>query len=160
VRPLKWNKDKNIRDSGHWLASKIELIELKDEILKNNQKANIKRGGIFNVELGRGNIGAEKNKLRPCLIISRNILNNGQTVVIIPLSTKFDYKLISLKKVPRYKNHFILFADEYSFSRDDLCLKCEDIRVIDKVRIKDHLGNIKKFHLDMVKKRILFTLGF
>ena len=39
MRPLKWNKDKNIRDAGHWLASKIELIELKDEILKNNQKS-------------------------------------------------------------------------------------------------------------------------
>lgn len=33
MRPLKWNKDKNIRDAGHWMASKIELIELKDEIL-------------------------------------------------------------------------------------------------------------------------------
>ena len=43
MRALKWNKDKNIRDAGHWLASKIELIELKDKILKNNQKVNIKK---------------------------------------------------------------------------------------------------------------------
>jgi mRNA interferase MazF len=157
---LGWNKNKNIRDAGHWLARKIELIELKNKHKKQNKKINIKRGGIFNIELGKDNIGGEKNKIRPCLVITRNILNKGDTVVIIPLTTKFDFTYKHNKKIPKYKNHFILFAHNYPFLDNDSCVKCEDIRVIDKIRIKEHLGNVNRYHLDMLENRIKFTFGY
>jgi len=70
------------------------------------------------------------------------------------------YKFKNGGKKPKYKNHFIFFSDDYPFLDKDSCLKCEDIRVIDKVRIKKHLGNINKFHLNMLENRIKFTFGF
>lgn len=77
---MKWNKEKNIRDASCWLAEKIKLIELKDYQKTNKLENTVLRGGIFNVDLGNGNIGGEKNKIRPCVIISdflniHNIVN-------------------------------------------------------------------------------------
>lgn len=59
---MSWTKEKNIRNAGHWLARAIELIELKDYQKRNGTVPTIYRGGVFNVELGEGNLGGEKNK--------------------------------------------------------------------------------------------------
>ena len=63
---ISWNKEDNIRDAGCWLSQKIKLIELKDVQEQKGEKREIKRGGIFYVELGEGNLGYEKNKCRTC----------------------------------------------------------------------------------------------
>ena len=155
-----WNKEVNIRNAGHWLSRQIELIELKHDQHVNGTIITIHRGGVFNVELGEGNIGGEKNKKRPCLVITRDTLNQGDTTVMFPLTTKFSYELKNGIKIPRYKNHYILYKSDYPFLGNDSCVKCEDIRVIDKVRVREHLGNILPTHLSMLEKRILYTLGF
>lgn len=157
---MKWSKEKNIRDASCWLAEKIKLIELKDYQKANKLENKVLRGGIFNVDLGSGNIGSEKNKIRPCVIISRNILNNGDTAVIVPLTTKFPCNLNSGKKIPKYKNHYILNKSKYDFLRDDSCIKFEDIRSIDKVRIKELIGNLEDDDIKLLEKRLTFTMGF
>lgn len=157
---MNWDKNTNIRDAGHWLSKKIELIELKDKQKTLKTNINILRGGIFNVELGEGNIGAEKNKKRPCLVLSHNNLNKGDIVVIIPLSTKFNFDIKNGQKIPKYANHYVFYKAKYDFLTDDSCVKCEDVRSIDKVRIVEHLGNIDPKDLDKIKNRILFTFGF
>lgn len=155
-----WNKNDNIRNAGYWLSRKIELIELKHHNKENNITLNAFRGGIFNVELGTGNIGGEKNKKRPCLVISRNNLNTGDNVVVIPLSTKFKSSTINGVISPKYKNHYLLKKSKYPFLRETSCVKCEDIRNVDKIRLSDHLGNIDSQDLNEIKKRILFALGY
>lgn len=157
---MTWSKNENIRDAAHWISRKIELIELKDKQLNNNINPKIKRGGIFNIELGEDNIGGEKNKKRPCLIISNNTLNNGFTVIVIPITTKFPYNLKNGRKSPKYDNHYILLKSKYKFLDEDSCLKCEDIRTVDKVRIMDHLGNVDLSDLKQLKKRIMYTLEY
>ena len=155
-----WNKDDNIRNASYWMSRKIELIELKDYNKKNAITKDAFRGGIFNVELGIGNIGGEKNKKRPCLVISNNILNTGDTIVIIPLSTKYKKRFEKGVEHPKYKNHYILRKSKYPFLDKNSCVKCEDIRNIDKIRLVDHLGNIDTVDLVEIKKRILFALGY
>jgi len=157
---MRWNKEKNIRDASCWLSEKVKLIEIKDYQKNNNINPQIFRGGIFNIDLGSGNVGGEKNKIRPCLVISRNTLNSGDTIVIVPLTTKFPYKIVRSKKVPRYNNHFIFYKSKYNFLRDDSCIKFEDIRCVDKVRVKELIGNISPDDLKLLKNRITFTLGF
>lgn len=156
-----WNKEENIRDAGHWLARKVELIELKDRNKKKSIAIKIERGGIFNVELGQGNIGGEKNKTRPCLVLSQNNLNTGDTVVIIPLTTKFKTKTSPKGAIiPMYRNHYILKKSKYGFLKDDSCVKCEDIKSVDKIRIQDRLGNVDLKDLKLIKNRLLFTMGY
>lgn len=157
---MAWNKEKNIRDASCWLADKIKLIELKDYQKANNIKHSILRGGVFNVDLGRGNIGCEKNKIRPCIVISRNALNNGDTVIIVPLTTKFPFNVSGGKKVPKYKNHYIVSKSKYNFLKDDSCIKFEDIRSIDKIRVKELIGNIDNDDIKFLEKRLSFTMGF
>ena len=50
---------------------------------------------------------------------------------------------------PQYKNHYLLKNSKYSFLRKTSCVKCEDIRNVDKVRLSDHLGNIDTYDLDV-----------
>lgn len=114
-----WSKEENIRDAGCWLSKKINLIELKHTHIVQNINMNILRGGVFNIELGDGNIGGEKNKRRPCLVLSHNNLNKGDTVVIIPLTTKFKFIVKNGKKTPSYANHFVLYKSKYNFLVED-----------------------------------------
>ncbi len=155
-----WNKNINIRESCHWIARMIELIELKEYHVKNSVKPSIVRGGIYNVELGNGNIGGEKNKLRPCLVISKCSMNHGDTVVIIPLSSKFKVKASNGIIKPYYSHHYILKKENYSFLTQDSCLKVEDIRSIEKVRIRNYLGSVDHQVFGKLKLRLLDVFGF
>lgn len=156
-----WDKNKNIRDSSHWMARKTELIELKENQILTSTRQTIYRGGIFNVELGNGNIGGEKNKIRPCLVISKDSMNRGDTVIVIPLSTKFKIKTTSGGVIiPYYKHHYIIKKSKHPFLIQDSCLKTEDVRSVDKVRIRDLLGNIDVVEFNSIKSRITDAFGF
>ena len=157
---ISWNKEDNIRDAGCWLSQKIKLIELKDVQEQKGEKREIKRGGIFYVELGEGNLGYEKNKCRPCLVISNNSVNEGETVIVIPLSTTIKSITKNGKLIPKYRTDFILEKSKYPFLKEDSCLKLQDIRCIDKLRIKEFLGNIDVKDLDLLKSKLNFTMGF
>ena len=157
---MSWSKHENIRNASHWISRKIELIEKKDYQKQNKINPTIHRGGIFNVELGNGNIGSEKNKTRPCLVLSGNQLNGGDTVLIIPLSSKFKFNIVNGIKIPAYKNHYLLYKSKYSFLNADSCVKFEDIRCVDKVRINNFLGNVELSDLSKMESRLKFTFGF
>lgn len=157
---MAWNMAQNIRNASYWLARKIELIELKEHQKINSINPSILRGGIFNVELGNGNVGGEKNKTRPCMVLSKNGLNNGDTVVIVPLTTKFKCNIKNGRKIPRYPNHYIIYKSNYHFLDDDSCIKFEDIRAIDKVRVGNHLGNIDPADMKLMENRLLNAMGF
>jgi len=75
---MAWSVLENIIQSSKWLARKTELIEQKGVLLQ-NQISNgtsyiiqVYRDGIYDAELGLGNIGGEKNKTRPVIILSPN----------------------------------------------------------------------------------------
>lgn len=157
---MNWNKEQNIRDASCWLANKIELIETKHDHKVKGINPQMLRGGIFNVDLGSGNIGGEKNKIRPCLVLSNNTLNKGDTIIVVPLTTKFKCKMNNNKKIPMYKNHYILLKSKYNFLREDSCIKFEDTRSVDKVRVMNFIGNIDISDLALLKNRLLFTMGF
>lgn len=158
-----WDVNANISDAAKWLKRKVELIGEKDKLLqKKIEKGtpyiiSAKRGGIFDCELGYGNIGGEKNKTRPVLVLSNNILNNGHTVVVVPLSTKFDQ---DLRGLPKYKNHYLLKKRKYPFLDRDSVAKFEDIRSVDVVRLRQLRGNIDVTDMKRMIKNIRFIFGY
>lgn len=160
---MAWDKNTNISDAAKWLKRKIELIESKDLLIRNqNAKGTryiiqVRRGGIFDCELGYGNVGGEKNKTRPVLVLSKNVLNNGHTVVVVPLSTKFD---LAINGLPRYRNHYLLKKAKYSFLDRDSVVKFEDIRSVDVVRLRQLRGNIDETDMKRMKRNLLFTSGY
>ena len=143
---MSWSKEVNIKSAATWLTRKVTLIEEKDRLL-HVQKANIDltgsyveirtiyRGTVYWVEFGEANIGGEKNKTRPAVVLSPNRLNKGHTVVVAPISKQFQKKLNGL---PKFNNHYLLKKSEYPTLERDSVVKFEDIRSVDVVRI----GNI------------------
>lgn len=158
-----WDKNTNISDSAKWLKRKTELVEEKDLLIQRKIARGTpyiiqaKRGGIFDCELGYGNIGGEKNKTRPVLILSKNILNNGHTVVVVPLSTKFDRLPSGL---PKYNNHYLLRKSKYRFLDQDSVVKFEDIRSVDVVRLRQLRGNVDRTDMARMKRNALFMFGY
>ncbi len=161
---MEWNKYDNVSAASKWLKRKIELVEEKEHLLFNQHRnvllshhsepiKQIYRGGIFHAELGYGNIGGEKNKTRPVIVISQNRLNNGNTVVIAPLSTKFKRKKNGL---PLYSNHYLLTKKKYPDLDKDSVVKFEDIRSIDVVRLRDIMCNVDKQDMGRMKRNLLF----
>ena len=160
---MAWTKEDNIADSAKWLKRKTELIETKHTLIQNKLRrgkayiVQAKRGGIFDCELGYGNIGGEKNKTRPVLVISKNMLNNGHTIVIVPLSTKFDRNSAGL---PKYQNHYLLKKSKYPFLAADSAVKFEDIRNVDVSRLGQLRGNIDASDMKHMKKNLNFMMGY
>lgn len=154
---MAWSAHNNIRDAAKWLYRKIELIEEKDRRIRSAKPHNYYRGAIFDAELGMDNIGGERNKTRPVLIISSNRLNKGDVVVVIPLSTKFrnDSNNNAL-----YKNHYVLHQSKYTFLDCDSALKIENIRAIDTIRLRTYRGSLDLTDLLNLKNRILSTFGY
>lgn len=161
---MAWDSNSNIVDAAKWLKRKAELIEEKSVLIARRATrhtpyyAQVYRGGIFDCELGLGNIGGEKNKTRPVLVISRNILNKGHTVMVVPLSTKFDRD--TRTRLPRYSNHYLLKKVDYPFLDTDSVAKFEDMRSVDVVRLRKFRGNVSQRDMSRMKRNLLFTCGY
>lgn len=111
---------------------------------------------FINTYSGEGNIGSEKNKNRRCIVISQN--NNGETVVVIPLSSTLKKGKSGSK--PKYPFHYFLYKSKYQGALEkDSCVKCEDIRCVDKVRIGQKMGNVSSYDLGEIKKRLSNLFG-
>ena len=160
---MPWSKEENILEAAKWLRRQVELIEEKYVLINNKHIrqtpyiVQVKRGGIFDCELGTGNIGGEKNKTRPVLVLSKNDLNNGNTVVVVPLSTK--YRMGNHGR-PAYKNHYLLKKQRYNFLDRDSVVKFEDIRCVDVVRLRKLRGNVDDADMKRMKKCMLFLAGY
>lgn len=160
---MTWTVIDNISQAGKWLKRKIELIEEKEQLLQNQASKKspyivlAHRGEIFDAELGLDNIGGEKNKTRPVIVLTPNRLNKGHTVVVVPMSTKFPRDQQGL---PRYQNHYLLRKADYQFLDKDSVAKFEDIRSIDVVRLRQLRGSVSADDMKKMKKAILFTYGY
>ena len=161
---MAWTSESNIIDAAKWLKRKAELIEDKTVLIARKATRNtpyiayVRRGGVFDCELGLGNIGGEKNKTRPVLILSTNTLNRGHTVLVVPLSTKFDRDPTT--KLAKYKNHYLLKKSDYAFLDKDSVAKFEDLRSVDVVRLRKFRGNVNKKDMQGMKDNLLFTSGY
>jgi len=161
---LNWDKNENISQASKWLKRHVELIEEKGKLLAAQKTAGFKapiktiyRAGVYYAELGEGNIGGEKNKTRPVLVLSPNRMNRGNTVLIAPLSTKFEKKPNGL---PLYDNHYLLKKMDYPALREDSAVKFEDIRSVDVVRLSGLVFNVKPQDMGRMQSCIKFILGY
>lgn len=160
---MAWSVLENLTASIKWQKRKTELIEEKDKLLARkaakgaNTIAQVYRGAIFDAELGEGNIGGEKNKTRPVLVLSPNMLNHGHTVVVVPLSTKYP---MNKKGLAQYHNHYILKKVNYPFLDKDSAVKFEDIRSVDVVRLRKLRGNVSAVDMKRMEKNLKFMCGY
>lgn len=112
---------------------------------------NIKRGDIFYADLSPV-VGSEQGGIRPVLVIQNDIGNKfSPTVIVCAITSKLEKA-----KLP---THIELCSEEYNLPKDSVCL-LEQIRTLDKRRLKDKVSYIGGKKMKDVDKAILISLGF
>ena len=93
----------------------------------------IKRGDMFYADLSPV-VGSEQGGIRPVLVIQNNIGNKYSPTVIVSAITS----QLNKSKLP---THIELDSEEFGLKSDSIILT-EQIRTIEKSRLKEKIGHI------------------
>lgn len=113
----------------------------------------VKRGEIYFANLGDGtcNLNSEQEGFRPVLILQNDIGNKYSPTVVVACLTSKIYK----NKIP---THVFLRAEDYNLNCDSLVL-CEQIKTIDKLRLKNRMATINWEDQQKVDRAVKLSLG-
>ena len=110
----------------------------------------VKRGDIFYADLSPV-IGSEQGGVRPVLVVQNDVGNKySPTVIAAAITSK-----INKAKLP---THIEVFADKYGLARDSVIL-LEQIRTIDKKRLKEKMGHLDDDVMNRVNDAITVSFG-
>ena len=110
----------------------------------------IRRGDIYYAELNPV-VGSEQGGIRPVLIISNDIGNShSPTVIIAAITGRTQTKA----KLPTHTE----VKDVEGLDRDSIIL-LEQIRTIDKQRLKNHMGTMPNNIMARVDKALAISLA-
>lgn len=111
---------------------------------------NIRRGDIFYADLSPV-VGSEQGGLRPVLIVQNDVGNKYSPTVIAAAITSKQSKA----KLP---THIDVLADKVGLSKDSVIL-LEQIRTIDKQRLKEKMGHLDDAVMNEVNTAISVSFG-
>ena len=117
---------------------------------KVNTNLDIKRGDIYYADLSPV-IGSEQGGIRPVIIIQNDIGNKYSPTVIVAAITS----QINKAKLP---THIEISAHEYGLNKDSVIL-LEQIRTIDKKRLREKIGCLDKNMMLKVDNSLQISLG-
>ena len=111
----------------------------------------IKRGELYYADLSPV-VGSEQGGVRPVLVIQNDIGNKySPTVIAAAITSK-----LTKAKLP---THIELSAIEYGLNKDSVIL-LEQIRTIDKRRLKERIGELPISVMLRVDDALKISLGF
>lgn len=110
----------------------------------------VKRGDIFYADLSPV-IGSEQGGIRPVIIIQNDIGNKYSPTVIVSAITS----QINKAKLP---THVEISSVEYGLNRDSVVL-LEQIRTLDKKRLKEKIGHMTDIDMKKVDRALLISLN-
>ncbi len=110
----------------------------------------IKRGDIYYADLSPV-IGSEQGGVRPVLIVQNDIGNKYSPTVIAAAITS----QINKAKLP---THIEISALEYGLLKDSVIL-LEQIRTIDKKRLREKIGRLDEELMDKVNEALSISFG-
>ncbi|MBR2861478.1 MAG: type II toxin-antitoxin system PemK/MazF family toxin [Clostridia bacterium] len=111
----------------------------------------IKRGEIYYADLSPV-VGSEQGGVRPVLILQNDIGNRYSPTIIVAAITSKTGK----SKLP---THIEVEGEKHGLPKDSVIL-LEQIRTIDKKRLKDKLGGLNAFAMNKVENGLRVSLGF
>lgn len=112
---------------------------------------NIKRGELYYTDLSPV-VGSEQGGVRPVLVVQNDVGNKySPTVIAAAVTSK-----INKAKLP---THIELPSNSYGLQKDSVIL-LEQIRTLDKRRLKERIGELNEITMSRVDKAILISLGF
>jgi len=110
----------------------------------------VKRGDIYYADLSPV-VGSEQGGIRPVLVIQNDIGNKYSPTVIAAAITS----QINKAKMP---THIELAAKDYGLNKDSVIL-LEQIRTIDKTRLREKIGRIDDGLMASVNNALSISFG-
>jgi len=111
---------------------------------------NIKRGDIYYADLSPV-VGSEQGGLRPVLIVQNDVGNRySPTVIAAAITSKMGKA--------RLPTHIDISGDGAGLSKDSVIL-LEQVRTIDKKRLKEKMGHLDDKTMGSVNNAIQVSLG-
>ena len=110
----------------------------------------VRRGDIYFADLSPV-VGSEQGGVRPVLIVQNDVGNRHSPTVICAAVTSQMNKA----KLP---THIALSAMEYALPKDSVIL-LEQIRTIDKQRLKEKVCHLDETMMRRVNQALLISLG-
>ena len=110
----------------------------------------VRRGDIYYADLSPV-VGSEQGGMRPVLIVQNDTGNKHSPTVIAAAITSQINKA-------RLPTHIELQANTYGLSKDSVIL-LEQIRTIDKRRLKEHMGRLDEEMMSKVDNAIAVSFG-
>ena len=111
---------------------------------------NIRRGDIFYADLSPV-VGSEQGGLRPVLIIQNDVGNRYSPTVIAAAITSRMGKT-------RLPTHIDIYAEKAGLAKDSVIL-LEQIRTLDKRRLKEKMGHLDEGMMNEVNTAIAVSFG-
>ncbi|HZJ85236.1 MAG TPA: type II toxin-antitoxin system PemK/MazF family toxin [Syntrophomonadaceae bacterium] len=110
----------------------------------------IKRGEIYFAQLNPV-IGSEQGGIRPVVVVQNDIGNQySPTTIILAITSQ-----INKAKLP---THIELKAVDYGLEKDSVIL-AEQIRTIDKTRLKQRIASLNELTMDKVDQALAISLN-
>ncbi len=111
----------------------------------------IKRGEIYYADLSPV-VGSEQGGVRPILIVQNDTGNKYSTTIIAAAITS----KLTKAKLP---THIAINAPDFGLNKDSVIL-LEQIRTLDKRRLKERIGELSPLTMQKVNAALLISLGF
>ena len=110
----------------------------------------IKRGEIYYADLSPV-IGSEQGGIRPVLIVQNDVGNRYSPTVIAAAIT-------SQRDKTNLPTHIKVNADGCGLAKDSIVL-LEQVRTIDKQRLKERMGRLDVYSMDQVDQALSVSFG-
>ena len=111
---------------------------------------NVKRGDIYYADLSPV-VGSEQGGLRPVLIIQNDVGNRySPTVIAAAITSRMGKN--------RLPTHIDIHADRVGLAKDSVVL-LEQIRTLDKRRLKEKMGHLDENMMGAVNEAIAVSFG-
>lgn len=110
----------------------------------------VKRGEIYYADLSPV-VGSEQGGIRPVLIVQNDVGNRHSPTVIAAAIT-------SQRDKNRLPTHIEVEAEKCGLAKDSIVL-LEQIRTIDKKRLKDKMGELDLRSMDKINTALSISFG-
>ncbi len=111
----------------------------------------IKRGELYYADLSPV-VGSEQGGVRPILIVQNDTGNKYSPTIIAAAVTS----RLTKAKLP---THIEITANDFGLNKDSVIL-LEQIRTLDKRRLKERIGELSPLTMRRVNAALLISLGF
>jgi len=110
----------------------------------------MRRGELYLADLNQ-QVGSEQSGLRPVIIVQNEQGNNhSPTTIICPITSKDKTEIAT---------HVTITPEDCDIIKESIIL-CEQVRVVDKTRLKRKLGQVNnKKIIEEVNKKLMISIG-